>query len=153
MSALPYTTERSSELYRSALEFIPGGVNSPVRAMRSIGRDPIFIASGQGATITDVDGNDYIDWVCSWGPLIAGHAHPAVVDAVASTATDGTSFGAATKREVTLAAEVADRIPSIEMLRMTSSGTEATMFPLKICASHCSGIVRSFTGCTTKGVT
>jgi glutamate-1-semialdehyde 2,1-aminomutase len=132
VSALPYTTERSSELYRSALEFLPGGVNSPVRAMRSIGRDPIFIASGQGPTITDVDGNDYIDWVCSWGPLIAGHAHPAVVDAVASTATDGTSFGAPTKREVTLAAEVASRIPSIEMLRMTSSGTEATMSALRL---------------------
>jgi glutamate-1-semialdehyde 2,1-aminomutase len=100
--------------------------------MRSIGRDPIFIASGQGSTIFDVDGNEYIDWVSSWGPLIAGHAHPAVVDAVASAATDGTSFGAPTKREVTLAAEVVDRVPSVEMLRMTSSGTEATMSALRL---------------------
>jgi glutamate-1-semialdehyde 2,1-aminomutase len=132
VSTIPYSTERSTELYRQALELLPGGVNSPVRAMRSIGRDPIFIASGHGSTITDVDGNDYIDWVCSWGPLIAGHAHPAVVDAVASTATDGTTFGAPTKREVTLAAEVASRIPSVEMSRMTSSGTEATMSALRL---------------------
>jgi len=111
---------------------MPGGVNSPVRAMRSIGRDPIFIASGQGSTLVDVDGNEYLDWVSSWGPLIAGNAHPAVVDAVASTATDGTTFGAPTKREVTLAAEVASRVPSVEMLRMTSSGTEATMSAIRL---------------------
>jgi glutamate-1-semialdehyde 2,1-aminomutase len=100
--------------------------------MRSIGRDPIFIASGQGSTIVDVDGNEYVDWVSSWGPLIAGHAHTAVVDAVASAATDGTTFGAPTKREVTLAAEVASRVPSVEMLRMTSSGTEATMSAIRL---------------------
>jgi glutamate-1-semialdehyde 2,1-aminomutase len=125
-------TTRSTELYHRALDLLPGGVNSPVRAMRSIGRDPIFIARGEGSTIVDVDGNEYIDWVSSWGPLIAGHAHPAVVDAVASAATDGTSFGAPTKREVTLAAEVAERIPAVEMLRMTSSGTEATMSALRL---------------------
>ena len=129
---LPYTTARSSELYRRALDLIPGGVNSPVRAMRAIGRDPVFIASGEGSRIFDVDGNEYIDWVCSWGPLIAGHAHPAVVDAVASAATDGTTFGAPTKGEVALAAEVASRIPSVEMLRMTSSGTEATMSAVRL---------------------
>ena len=100
--------------------------------MRAIGRDPIFIARGEGSTIVDVDGNEYIDWVSSWGPLIAGHAHPAVVDAVASAATEGTTFGAPTKREVTLAAEVASRIPSVEMLRMTSSGTEATMSAIRL---------------------
>jgi glutamate-1-semialdehyde 2,1-aminomutase len=100
--------------------------------MRSIGRDPIFIARGQGSTLVDVDGNEYVDWVSSWGPLIAGHAHPAVVDAVASAATDGTTFGAPTKREVTLAAEVAARVPSVEMLRMTSSGTEATMSAIRL---------------------
>jgi glutamate-1-semialdehyde 2,1-aminomutase len=100
--------------------------------MRAIGRDPIFIARGEGSTIVDVDGNEYVDWVSSWGPLIAGHAHPAVVDAVASTATDGTTFGAPTKREVTLAAEVASRIPSVEMLRMTSSGTEAAMSAIRL---------------------
>jgi glutamate-1-semialdehyde 2,1-aminomutase len=132
VTALPYSTERSTELYHRALDLMPGGVNSPVRAMRAIGRDPIFIARGEGSRIFDVDGNEYIDWVCSWGPLIAGHAHPAVVDAVASVATDGTTFGAPTKGEVTLAAEVASRIPSVEMLRMTSSGTEATMSAVRL---------------------
>ncbi|HMC38518.1 MAG TPA: glutamate-1-semialdehyde 2,1-aminomutase [Acidimicrobiales bacterium] len=132
MTAPTFTTQRSTELYHRALDLIPGGVNSPVRAMRSIGRDPIFIAGGRGARILDVDGNEYVDWVCSWGPLIAGHAHPAVVDAVASTATDGTSFGAPTRGEVTLAAEVAERVDSVEMVRMTSSGTEATMSALRL---------------------
>jgi glutamate-1-semialdehyde 2,1-aminomutase len=100
--------------------------------MRAIGRDPIFIASGQGSRIFDVDGNEYVDWVCSWGPLILGHAHPGVVDAVASTATDGTTFGAPTKREVDLAAETVSRIPSVEMMRMTSSGTEAAMSAIRL---------------------
>ncbi len=125
-------TPRSAELYERALDLLPGGVNSPVRAMRSIGRDPIFIAYGQGARMTDVDGNEYVDWVCSWGPLIFGHAHPAVVDAVADKVTDGTSFGAPTQGEVELAAEIAARIPSVEMVRMTSSGTEATMSALRL---------------------
>jgi glutamate-1-semialdehyde 2,1-aminomutase len=111
---------------------LPGGVNSPVRAMRSIGRDPIFIACGSGATVTDVDGNEYVDWVSSWGPLILGHAHPEVVAAVRAAADCGTSFGAPTEAEVELAAEVASRIPSVEMLRMTSSGTEATMSALRL---------------------
>jgi len=123
---------RSSELYHRALELMPGGVNSPVRAMRAIGREPIFIARGQGATITDVDGNEYIDWVGSWGPLILGHAHRAVVDAAVEAAINGTTFGAPTKGEVTLAAEVAARIPSVQMLRLTSSGTEATMSTLRL---------------------
>jgi glutamate-1-semialdehyde 2,1-aminomutase len=125
-------TSRSSELYRRALTLLPGGVNSPVRAMRSIGRDPIFIASGQGGTVTDVDGNDYIDWVSSWGPLILGHAHPAVVEAVVEAARRGTTFGAPTEAEVELAAEIARRVPSVEMVRMTSSGTEATMSALRL---------------------
>jgi glutamate-1-semialdehyde 2,1-aminomutase len=132
VTATGFNTTRSTELYQRARDLLPGGVNSPVRAMRSIGRDPIFIARGLGSTIVDVDGNEYIDWVSSWGPLIAGHAHPAVVDAVASAATDGTTFGAPTKREVTLAAQVADRVASVEMLRMTSSGTEATMSALRL---------------------
>jgi glutamate-1-semialdehyde 2,1-aminomutase len=123
---------RSAALYERALELLPGGVNSPVRAMRSIGRDPIFIARGQGATIVDVDGNEYIDWVSSWGPLILGHAHKAVVDAIVEAAIDGTTFGAPTKREVDLAAEVRSRVPSVEMLRMTSSGTEATMSAIRL---------------------
>jgi len=114
---------RSRELYRRALELLPGGVNSPVRAMRAIGRDPLFIARGEGAELVDVDGNRYIDYVCSWGPLIHGHAHPHVLAAVERAAALGTSFGAPTAGEVELAAEIARRMASVEMLRMTSSGT------------------------------
>jgi glutamate-1-semialdehyde 2,1-aminomutase len=127
----PLTT-RSTELYHRALDLLPGGVNSPVRAMRQVGRDPIFIARGEGATIVDVDGNEYVDWVSSWGPLILGHAHPAVIDAIVESAMNGTTFGAPTEAEVVLAAEVASRIPSVQMLRMTSSGTEATMSALRL---------------------
>jgi glutamate-1-semialdehyde 2,1-aminomutase len=125
-------TSRSTELYERARRLLPGGVNSPVRAMRSIGRDPIFIAAGQGATIVDVDGNEYIDYVSSWGPLILGHAHPDVVQAITEAAHRGTTFGAPTEAEVMLAAEVVERIPSVEMVRMTSSGTEATMSALRL---------------------
>jgi glutamate-1-semialdehyde 2,1-aminomutase len=130
--ALAAGTTRSAELYRRALTLLPGGVNSPVRAMRSIGRDPIFIASGDGATITDVDGNEYVDWVSSWGPLILGHAHPAIVEAVTEAARNGTTFGAPTEAEVELAAQIARRVPSVEMVRMTSSGTEATMSVIRL---------------------
>ncbi len=126
------TDTRSAELYRRALDMLPGGVNSPVRAMRSIGRDPLFIARGEGAELVDVDGNRFIDYVCSWGPLIHGHAHPRVLEAVNEAAQRGTSFGAATAGEVELAAEVIARVESVEMLRMTSSGTEATMTALRI---------------------
>jgi glutamate-1-semialdehyde 2,1-aminomutase len=123
---------RSAELYRRALELLPGGVNSPVRAMRQIGRDPLFVARGEGAELIDVDGNRYVDWVMSWGPLIAGHAHPEVVAAVTAAAAAGTSYGAPTEGEVELAAEVAERIPSAEMVRMTSSGTEAAMSAVRL---------------------
>jgi glutamate-1-semialdehyde 2,1-aminomutase len=129
---------RSEDLYRRALSLLPGGVNSPVRAMRAIGRDPIFIESGSGALIRDVDGNEYVDWVSSWGPLILGHANPAVVDAATAAAARGTSFGAPTEAEVQLADEVAQRIPSVQMLRMTSSGTEATMSAIRL-ARACTG--------------
>ncbi len=120
---------------------LPGGVNSPVRAMRSIGRDPLFIDRGEGPYIWDVDGNRYVDWVCSWGPLILGHADPLVVEAVRSAAGRGTSYGAPTAGEVELAAKVADRFASVEMIRMTSSGTEATMSALRL--------ARAATGRTT----
>ena len=126
------TTRRSAELYERALKVLPGGVNSPVRAMGSIGRDPIFIAGGAGPLIWDVDGHEYVDWVSSWGPLILGHAHPEVIGAVAEAAARGTSFGAPTEGEVQLAEEVARRMPSVEMLRMTSSGTEATMSAIRL---------------------
>ena len=123
---------RSAEAYERALELLPGGVNSPVRAMRSIGRDPIFIARGEGAELVDVDGGCYVDWVMSWGPLVAGHAHPEVVSAVQAAAAAATSFGAPTEAEVELAAEVAARVPSAEMVRMTSSGTEASMSAIRL---------------------
>ena len=126
------TDTRSAELYRRALESIPGGVNSPVRAMRSIGRDPIFIAKGEGAELVDVDGNRFIDYVCSWGPLIHGHAHPHILSAVIEAAARGTSFGAPTAAEVELAEEVKRRMPGVEMLRMTSSGTEAAMTAIRL---------------------
>ncbi len=126
------TDTRSAELYRRALELIPGGVNSPVRAMRAIGRDPIFLDRGEGPELIDVDGNRYIDYVCSWGPLIHGHAHPQVVAAVGEAAAKGTSFGAPTPGEVELAAEVTCRMEGVDMLRMTSSGTEAAMTAVRL---------------------
>jgi glutamate-1-semialdehyde 2,1-aminomutase len=111
---------------------IPGGVNSPVRAMRQIGRTPIFIERGDGPYIWDVDGNRYVDWVSSWGPLILGHADPVVVEAIREAAGRGTSYGAPTEGELELADEVVDRFRAVEMLRMTSSGTEATMSVLRL---------------------
>jgi glutamate-1-semialdehyde 2,1-aminomutase len=122
----------SAGLYERALTLLPGGVNSPVRAMRAIGRDPIFVARGEAAELIDVDGNRYVDWVMSWGPLAAGHAHPDVVAAVTAATGAGTSYGAPTEAEVELAAEVVERVPSAEMVRMTSSGTEATMSALRL---------------------
>jgi glutamate-1-semialdehyde 2,1-aminomutase len=126
------TDTRSAEAYRRALELLPGGVNSPVRAMRSIGRDPLFIARGEGAELIDVDGNRFVDYVCSWGPLIHGHAHPVVLEAIAQAAAKGTSFGAPTPGETALACEVSSRMEGVEMLRMTSSGTEASMTAIRL---------------------
>jgi glutamate-1-semialdehyde 2,1-aminomutase len=123
---------RSGELYARALTYLPGGVNSPVRAMRAIGRDPLFVERGAGAELFDVDGNAYVDWVCSWGPLICGHAHPRIVAAVTAAAAQGTSFGAPTAGEVDLAEEVSRRVPGVQMLRMTSSGTEASMSAIRL---------------------
>ena len=119
-------------MYERAGQLIPGGVNSPVRAMRSVGRDPLFVRSGSGSEIEDVDGNRYLDYVCSWGPLILGHAHPAVVEAVTRAAASGTSFGAPTEAEVELAAAVVERVPSAEMVRLVSSGTEASMTAVRL---------------------
>jgi glutamate-1-semialdehyde 2,1-aminomutase len=139
--------ERSAELYRRALKVLPGGVNSPVRAMRQIDREPIFVERGEGCEIVDVDGNRYIDWVGSWGPLILGHAHPAVLAAVEAAAGRGTSFGAATESEVELAEEVATRVPSVEMARMTSSGTEAAMGAIRLArAATAREVVVKFAG-------
>jgi glutamate-1-semialdehyde 2,1-aminomutase len=124
--------ERSRELYRRAVEVMPGGVNSPVRAMGSIGRDPIFVESGSGCELVDVDGNRYVDWISSWGPLIAGHANPAVVEAVVEAAARGTSYGAATAGELALAEQVCSRFGSVEMLRMVNSGTEAALSAVRL---------------------
>ncbi len=123
---------RSAELYRRAVALMPGGVNSPVRAMRAIGRDPIFVTRAAGAELVDVDGNRYVDWVCSWGPLVHGHAHPRIVAAITEAAARGTTFGAPTAGEVDLAEEIARRMPGVTMMRMTSSGTEAAMSAIRL---------------------
>ena len=133
------TEARSAELAARARSLLPGGVSSPVRAMRSVGRDhPLFLARGEGGWVWDADGNRYVDWVMSWGPLIAGHAHPDVVAAVAEAAALGTTFGAATELEVELAAEVVAAVPTLERVRFVSSGTEAVMSALRL--------ARAFTG-------
>src|SRR5580765_3654245 len=122
-----------TELFRRALELIPGGVNSPVRAMRAVGLDePFFVRRGEGAYLEDVDGNRYLDWVMSWGPLLFGHADLETVEAVRAAAVDGTSFGAPTEREVELAEELVDAVPSLEKVRLVSSGTEAAMSAIRL---------------------
>ncbi|HZI85673.1 MAG TPA: glutamate-1-semialdehyde 2,1-aminomutase [Pyrinomonadaceae bacterium] len=123
---------RSEELFAHALELMPGGVNSPVRAFRGVGGTPRFIKSASGATITDVDGRQYIDYVGSWGPMILGHADPEIVAALREVVTHGTSFGAPNELEVALAREIVDAVPSIEMVRMVNSGTEATMSAIRL---------------------
>jgi len=123
---------RSAEAYARARRVLVGGVNSPVRAMRSIGRDPIFIARAQGPHVWDVDGNRYVDYLSSWGPAILGHAAPAVVDALSRALPLGTSYGAPTEREIAMAEAVAAAFPSIEQIRMTSSGSEAVMGALRL---------------------
>lgn len=124
--------ELSKQAFAEAVDLLPGGVNSPVRAFKSVNMDPIFMASGKGAIITDIDGNEYIDYVLSWGPLILGHTDPDVVAGIQRVAETGTSFGAPTLAENELAKLVIDRVPSIEMVRMVSSGTEATMSALRL---------------------
>ena len=139
---------KSEQLFATAQNLIPGGVNSPVRAFRGVGGTPRFIQSARGATITDVDGKTYIDYVGSWGPMILGHADEEVVAAVQEVAVKGTSFGAPTELEINLAQEVVDAVPSIEMVRMVSSGTEATMSAIRL-ARGVTGRTRlvKFEGC------
>jgi len=129
---------RSEEIFRRAQQVIPGGVNSPVRAFRAVGGTPPFIARGQGSRIFDVDGNEYIDYVGSWGPLLLGHRHPAILTALEIAIETGTSFGAPTEREVELAEAIRAAVPSIEMVRLVNSGTEATMSAIRV--------ARGFTG-------
>ncbi len=124
--------EISSTLYSSAKEVMPGGVNSPVRAFNAVGGEPLFIKSGKGSQIIDVDGNKFIDYVASWGPLIFGHAHPTVVEAIIRQAELGTSYGASTELEIELAEKVVSAIPSVEVVRMVNSGTEAVMSALRL---------------------
>jgi glutamate-1-semialdehyde 2,1-aminomutase len=141
-------TSANEALFARAQRSIPAGVNSPVRAFRSVGGTPRFIVRGEGAYIFDADGRRYIDYVCSWGPAIAGHAHPAVVSAVQSAAASGLSFGAPTRQEVELAEALIARLPSLELVRLVSSGTEATMSALRLARGYTgrSKIVK-FEGC------
>jgi glutamate-1-semialdehyde 2,1-aminomutase len=138
-----------SELWRRATALIPGGVNSPVRAMRAVGLDePVFVRRGEGAWIEDVHGNRYVDWVMSWGPLLFGHADPETLEAVTRAATDGTSFGAPTEAEVELAAEIVAAVPSLEMVRLVSSGTEASMSSIRLArAATRRNHILKFAGC------
>ena len=130
--------QRSQQLFERAQRFIPGGVNSPVRSFRAVEGTPPFIARGNGARVWDVDGNEYIDYLGSWGPLALGHAHPAIVDAVQRVAADGTSFGAPVEQEVQLAEMICQALPSVDMVRLVNSGTEACMSALRL--------ARAFTG-------
>lgn len=128
--------ELSAAAFDRAKNVIPGGVNSPVRAFRSVGLTPAFIAKGEGSRLFDIDGNEFIDYICSWGPLIAGHAHPEVVSAIERTARLGTSFGAPTELETSMAELVCERVPSVEIVRMVNSGTEATMSALRLARGY-----------------
>ncbi len=129
-------TGTSDALFDRARQRIPGGVNSPVRAFTSVGRNPLFISRASGATLWDADGNKYVDYVGSWGPMILGHAHPRVIEALERAARDGTSFGAPTEREVAMAELITRLIPSIEVVRMVNSGTEATMSAVRLARAY-----------------
>lgn len=128
--------DRSKTYFEKAVPIIPGGVNSPVRAFRSVMEHPIYAVSGEGSKLTDVDGNTYIDFICSWGPLILGHSHPKVVAKLQETAAKGTSFGVPTIMETEMAELVCERIPSVEVVRMVNSGTEATMSALRLARAY-----------------
>jgi glutamate-1-semialdehyde 2,1-aminomutase len=139
---------KSSQLFNKAKNLIPGGVNSPVRAFRSVKLDPLFIASGKGSRIKDVDGKEYIDYVGSWGPLILGHAHDEILEAISKAAEKGTSFGAPTEMEVQIAGKIIEMVPSVEMVRLVNSGTEATMSALRLARGYTGkNKVIKFEGC------
>jgi glutamate-1-semialdehyde 2,1-aminomutase len=125
-------TKRSDELFARAEKVLPGGVNSPVRAFRAVGRNPLFIAGAHGARMRDEDGNEYLDYVCSWGPMLLGHDEPRVREAVLAACAEGLSFGAATAREVEIAEQMCRMVPGLEMVRMVNSGTEAVMSALRL---------------------
>ncbi|MCC0564910.1 glutamate-1-semialdehyde 2,1-aminomutase [Brevibacillus borstelensis] len=140
--------DNSSRMFEEAQCYIPGGVNSPVRAFKSVGGNPVYIAKGEGSRITDVDGNSYIDYIGSWGPLILGHAHPKVLAAIQEAAVLGTSFGAPTERETEMAKLVCEIVPSVEVVRMVNSGTEATMSALRLARGYTKrNKIMKFEGC------
>jgi glutamate-1-semialdehyde 2,1-aminomutase len=142
------TYSRSEQLFARALQTIPGGVNSPVRAFRSVGGRPPFITRGQGSHIFDADGNEYIDYVGSWGPLLLGHRHPEILAALERALSIGTSFGAPTEQEIELAEAIRDAVPSMEMVRLVNSGTEATMAAIRVARGFtCRDLVVKFEGC------
>lgn len=142
------TTIQSEQLFEKAQTLMPGGVNSPVRAFKAVGRNPIFIDHAMGSKIVDVDGNEYIDYVCSWGPGILGHAHPIVIDAVTKACANGLTFGAPTRRESELAELIMAAVPAIEMVRLVSSGTEAVMSAVRAARGYTGrDLILKFTGC------
>jgi len=141
-------SQTSAKLFEKAKRLMPGGVNSPVRAFKSVGLNPLFIASASGSKITDVSGKSYIDYVGSWGPMIVGHAHPEVIEAITKTAHNGTSFGAPTTLEIDLAEMVIDAVPSLDMVRMVNSGTEATMSAIRVARGFTGrDLILKFDGC------
>jgi glutamate-1-semialdehyde 2,1-aminomutase len=129
-------TTKSNELFAEAQEHMPGGVNSPVRAFKSVGRDPLYIKSAKGAKMFDVDGNEFIDYIGSWGPMILGHAHERVVEAIKRAAEDSTSFGASSEKEIEMARMIKKFVPSVEIVRMVNSGTEATMSAMRLARGY-----------------
>ena len=138
----------SEKLFQKAQKLIPGGVNSPVRAFRGVGGSPPFIARGQGSHLFDVDGNEYIDYVGSWGPLLLGHRHPVLLEALREALEAGTSFGAPTDREVEMAEAICEAVPSIEMVRLVNSGTEATMSAIRVARGFTGrDVIVKFEGC------
>lgn len=140
--------EKSAQLFAEAQHYIPGGVNSPVRAFKSVGGNPVFIEKGEGSRIVDVDGNSFLDYIGSWGPLILGHAHPQVLSAIGEAAAKGTSFGAPTQRETEMAKLVCEIMPSVEVVRMVNSGTEATMSALRLARGYTKrNKIMKFEGC------
>jgi glutamate-1-semialdehyde 2,1-aminomutase len=139
---------RSKQLFEKAKQLIPGGVNSPVRAFKAVGGNPLFISRGSGAKVYDVDGNEYIDYLGSWGPLILGHCHPEVIEALQRVLETGTSYGAPTEREIELAELICEAFPAVEMVRLTNSGTESTMAALRLARGYTGRpLVVKFEGC------
>ncbi len=140
--------KRSAEIFRKAQQLIPGGVNSPVRAFRSVGMEPLVIERGAGSRLWDVDGNEYIDYIGSWGPLILGHCYPQVIEALRDTLESGTSFGASTERELEMATLIHEAFPSVEKVRLVNSGTEATMSAIRVARGFTGrNLVIKFEGC------